>query len=80
MARRHAAAEREATESRVDRRPFDKFDRLKSQVGRDEIASEVYQEMVSKHTPDLDLEKLEREQTIKAELEKLKRKTTPKKA
>lgn len=61
--------------SRVNRTPFEEFERLSNQVDQDEIASEVYQEMSSAHTPDLDLEKMEREQKVKVELEVLKKKS-----
>ena len=57
----------------LDRRPFDAFDKLCSDVDRDEIASEVYAEMADLKTSDPDLDKLEREHKVKQELENLKR-------
>ena len=58
--------------SRLDRRPFDEFDRLCNDVDREEIASEVYEEISGVKTED-DLDKIERNQKVKAELENLKR-------
>jgi len=59
----------------LDRRPFDAFDRLCSDVDRDEIASEVYAELADLKTSDPDLDKIEREHKVKQELENLKRRT-----
>ena len=73
--RRQCIRESGETTSRVNRRPFDEFDRLVNDVERDEIASEVYQEIAGLRTEDTDLEKLEREQKVKAELDNLKRRT-----
>ena len=73
--RRHCIRESGELGSRLNRRPFDEFDRLVNQVDRDEIASEVYQEMAGMQTEDRDLEKLERDRKVKTELEQLKRST-----
>lgn len=64
-----------ALSSHLDRRPFDAFDRLVSDVDRDEIASEVYEELSDLRTDDPDLEKLERSRKVKEQLEKLKSRT-----
>jgi phage shock protein A len=74
-ARRHVARETGDAGRRVNRRPFDEFDRLVNQVDRDEIASEVYQELANISDKDPDLEKLERDRKVKAELDRLKRRT-----
>lgn len=76
VARRHTAREAGERTSRLNRRPFDEFDRLVSEVDREEIASEVYQEIVGMRSEDPDLQKLERDHKVKTELEKLKHRTS----
>ena len=74
--RKHRYQAEGTASSHLDRRPFDAFDRLVSDVDREEIASEVYEELSGDLKADEpNLEKLERDRKVKEELESLKNRT-----